>query len=111
MLTLRLQRLGKKQHPSYRLIVSEKKKDPQARHVEILGVYNPTMNPKVIDFKADRINYWLSVGAQTSATVHNLLVTQGILKEKKRRVIHISKERRVKLDKAKSASAPAAPAV
>lgn len=83
MLKIRLQRIGKKKKPTYRLVVSEKSRDLYGPQLEILGNYNPIVNPKVVEFKADRINYWLSVGAQASATVHNLLVSQGIIKAKK----------------------------
>ena len=99
---LRLQRLGKSKHPSYRLIVSEKAKDPQAGHVEILGIYNPTLTPKVIDLKKDRIAYWISVGAQPSPTVHNLLIGVGVLSGKKKRSVFLSKRRREALEKKKA---------
>ena len=83
MLTIRLQRIGKKNRPSYRLVVSEHKRDLYGRHNEILGNYDPVANPKTVNLKADRIKYWISVGAQTSATVHNLLVSQGVIEGKK----------------------------
>ena len=108
MLILRLQRLGKSKHQSYRLIVSEKRKDPQAGHVEILGTYNPSLVPKVVNLKSDRIKYWLSVGAQASATVNNLLIGQGIMTGKKQKSVAISHKRQEKLAKKKAAPAPAA---
>ena len=84
---LRLQRIGKKKSPTYRLIVSEKTKDTQAGSLENWGIYNPVATPKVIEFKKDRINYWLSVGAQPSATVNNLLVNEGIVKGEKKKSV------------------------
>jgi small subunit ribosomal protein S16 len=105
MLMIRLQRLGKSKHPSYRLIVSDKRRDPQAKHVEILGHYSPATEPKVIEFKRDRIAYWLSVGAQPSPTVHNLLLGLGVVTGKKQRSVHVSHRRRAELEKAK-ANAP-----
>ena len=106
---IRLQRLGKSKHASYRVIVSEKQKDPQAGHLEILGVYNPTLNPKVVDFKKDRIQYWLSVGAKASPTIHNLLLGLGVSAGKKQRSVHISRSRQAKLHKgAATAIAPSA---
>ncbi len=107
---IRLQRLGKSKHPSYRVIVSEKTKDPQAGHVEILGTYNPTLTPKVIDFNLDRIAYWMSVGAKPSPTIHNLLVQLGAIKEKKQRAVHVSDTRRAALAKKAAEAAPKAPA-
>jgi len=83
MLAIRLQRIGKKNRPSYRVVVSEHKRDLYGRHNEILGNYDPVAIPKTINLKADRIKYWLSVGAQPSATVHNLLVKQGVIDGKK----------------------------
>lgn len=98
MLTIRLQRLGKKKQPTYRVIVSEKHKDTQAGSLEILGHYNPTVNPKVKEFKADRINYWIQKGAQMSDTVHNLLLEAGIVEGKKKKSVAISKKRQGKID-------------
>lgn len=77
MLSIRLSRTGKKHQPSYRLIVSDKRKDPWGTYLENLGIYNPLK--KVVQFKADRIKYWLSVGAKASPTVWNLLVDQKVV--------------------------------
>jgi small subunit ribosomal protein S16 len=73
MLTIRLSRVGKKKQPSYRLIVSEKSKDPWGKYLENLGNYNPLTNPATVTFKTDRIKHWLAQGAQASDTVWNLL--------------------------------------
>ena len=94
---LRLQRVGKIKSPSYRLVVSEKAKDTQSGSLEILGQYDPTKNPKVINFKNDRIQYWLSVGAQTSNTVHNLFLNAGILQGEKKKSVYLSKKRKEKI--------------
>ena len=82
MLAIRLQRMGKKNRPSYRVVLS-KKRDLYGNHNEILGNYDPVANPKTVNLKADRIKYWTGQGAQPSATVHNLLVSQGIIEGKK----------------------------
>ena len=84
MLTIRLSRIGKKKQPSYRLIISEKGRDPFGRALEILGSYNPFT--KKLQAKADRINYWLSKGAGMSTSVNNLLVDKGIIKGEKIKV-------------------------
>lgn len=78
MLTIRLTRIGKAKKPSYRLIISEKTKDPWGDALEILGSYNPFSKELVC--KADRINYWISKGAGMSATANNLLVAKEIIK-------------------------------
>ncbi len=84
MVVLRLTRVGKKNHPTFRLIASDKHKDTLGSYLELLGSYDPHATPSRIEFKADRIKYWLSVGAQPSDTVHNLLVEKGILTTAKR---------------------------
>lgn len=97
MLTIRLQRLGKPKQPSYRFVIAEKARDTQGKSLEILGQYQPLARPVLVQLKTERIQYWLSKGAQTSNTVHNLLLAQGIVSGKKRKSIRISKRRREKL--------------
>lgn len=102
MLTIRLQRIGKRKQPYYRLVISEKTRDTQAKSLEILGNYGPTENPKVLNFNTDRIKYWLSVGAQTSNTVNNLLVKAGIIEAAKKKSVSISNKRKAKMEKSKA---------
>ena len=78
MLSIRLSRTGKKHKPSYRVIVTDKRKDPWGAYLENLGVYNPMVKPKVFTLNAERVKYWLSVGAKPTATVWNLLVDQKL---------------------------------
>ena len=77
MLSIRLQRIGKKHQPSYRLVVAEKRSKLIAPPVEDLGSYNPTS--KLSTLKKDRILHWLQKGAGASVTAHNLLVKEGLL--------------------------------
>lgn len=77
MLSIRLSRVGKKKRPTYRIIVTEKSRDPWGKFLEILGSYNP--HAKKATVKAERINHWLSLGAQLTPTVNNLLVNQKII--------------------------------
>lgn len=86
MLALKLARVGKNKQPSFRLIVTEKGRDPWGRAVEILGHYDPRSKAKTCVLNKDRVSYWLSVGAQPTATVHNLLVNQGVLQAEKVKV-------------------------
>lgn len=95
MVVLRLQRLGKKKEPHFRLIAQEESKNPQDKALEILGWLNPRTKERKI--KRDRLTYWLSVGAQATATVHNLLVSEGIIKGPKVKAIKISKKRQEKM--------------
>ncbi|PLX20326.1 30S ribosomal protein S16 [Candidatus Parcubacteria bacterium] len=81
MLTIRLSRIGKKKKPMYRLIISEKARDPYGRALEILGSYNPYT--KDLQVKEDRIKYWISQGSGVSATVNNLLIEKKIIEGEK----------------------------
>lgn len=65
----------------YRLIISEKSRDPQGRVLEILGSYNP--HTKELNVKKDRIEHWLGVGSGMSATVNNLLIEKQVIKGEK----------------------------
>lgn len=103
MLTIRLTRVGKAKQPQYRLIVSEKSRDPWGKALEILGSYQPMQNPVGVTLKKERIEYWISKGAQCSDTVHNILVDQGIVKDKKLAHSQISKKRKEKLAKKETA--------
>lgn len=82
MLRIRLLRVGKKNQPIFRIVVTEKTNPPRGgRFLEILGFYNPISKEKSL--KQDRIKYWLSVGAQPSDTVHNLLVSEKVVEGRK----------------------------
>lgn len=98
MLCIRLQRLGKKKQPTYRFVVSEKGRDTQGKSTEIVGFFNPLAKENQYELKRDRIEYWLSTGAQPSETVHNILVAQGIIEGKKKGPVSISKKRQGKME-------------
>ncbi len=90
MLVIRLIRIGKKNAPSYRVVLIEKSAGPKSgKFLEVLGNYNPRLvvdkktGQKQLSLDGERIKYWLSQGVKTSDTVHNLLVKQGIIKEPK----------------------------
>ena len=102
MLHIRLARVGKVKQPTYRLVISEKSRDPWGRVLENLGNYNPRAKEKVIDFNAERIKFYLERGAQASNTVHNLLVSQGIISGKKRKSVKISNKRTARIAEAKA---------
>lgn len=109
MLRIRLQRKGKKNQPFFRIVVTEKKNPPKGgRAVETLGFLNPLTKEK--NLKADRIKYWLSVGAQPSDRVHNLLVSEGIIKDKKKPVHAKPKKKEGEEEKSAPVSAEAKPA-
>ncbi|MBI5728547.1 MAG: 30S ribosomal protein S16 [Candidatus Magasanikbacteria bacterium] len=94
MLMVRLQRVGKKKQASYRLIVSDKRRDTQSGALENLGTFDPVVKPSKLVLKKERIQYWLSVGAKPSATVHNILVDAGLVSGKKVRKVRLSAKKR-----------------
>ncbi len=79
LLTIRLTRVGKKKQPVYRIVVMEKKRARDSRFVEIVGQYNPRREPAEINLKAERVQYWLSKGAQPSETVRSFLRKNKLL--------------------------------
>ena len=78
MLAIRLYRQGKKNQPFFKIVVTEKQKSStRGRFVEEIGFYNPlTKERKIV---GERVKYWISVGAQPSDTVHNMLVSEKII--------------------------------
>ena len=86
MLAIRLQRVGRKNDPSFRVIVADSKLKPKTGNVlEVLGSYNARMGKPIIN--VERAKHWMSVGAQASGTVHNLLVDLKAITGKKINVL------------------------
>jgi len=78
MLMIRLQRVGRKNDPSFRVVITDSRNSTKSgRFIEIVGSYDARKGEPQL--KAERIQYWLSVGAKPSATVHNLLADAGII--------------------------------
>lgn len=73
MLKIRLRRQGSSHKPFYRIVVSDSARTPRASTLEQIGIYDPTREPNVIKLDKDRVNYWVSKGAQLSPTVKSLL--------------------------------------
>lgn len=79
MLTIRLQRVGRKNDPSFRVVVTDSKNGPQSgKFLEILGSYNARFGKPQLN--SERINHWISKGAQISDTVRNMLVKFKVIK-------------------------------
>ncbi len=70
---IRLARMGARKQPYYRVVVIEKERARNGRSVEVVGHYNPRTNPASVDLQRERIQYWVSKGAQLSDTVRRLL--------------------------------------
>lgn len=83
---IRFQRIGRKNDPSFRIVVLEKTSSPKAgNYVDLVGTYNP--KTKAFTAQADRIKDWVGKGAQVSPSLKNLLITKGILEGKKVNVL------------------------
>ena len=78
MLMIRLQRVGRKHETAFRIVAVDSRRGPRSgRAIETLGSYDPRRGKPALN--AERIKYWLSVGAQASGTTHNLLIDAKIL--------------------------------
>ena len=73
MLTIRLRRMGNRNRAFYRVVVSDSRKAPTASAVEEVGHYNPLSDPPEVRIDAERVNYWVGVGARPSPTVQKLM--------------------------------------
>ena len=73
MLNISLMRMGAKKKPFYRIVVKEKRSKRDGKYLENVGTYNPMMDPAAVDLKHERIQYWISVGAQPTETVASLI--------------------------------------
>jgi len=78
MVKLRLARAGAKKRPFYRVVATDSRSPRDGRFIEQLGTYDPLKNPAVFSIKRDRLDYWLGVGAQTTKTLHRLILNQGV---------------------------------
>lgn len=86
MLTIRLQRVGRKNDPSFRVILVESKRAAKTGNFqELLGSYDARSDR--VDLKADRIKHWIAMGATVSDTMHNMLISQKIIEGKKINVL------------------------
>ncbi len=86
MITIRLQRRGRKNDPSFRVIVVDSTKKPKTgNYLEMVGSYDPRIDR--IELKDERIKEWMKNGATVSDTVHNLLVTKKVITGKKINVL------------------------
>ena len=75
MLMIRLQRVGAKKHPLYRVVVSDSRKRPSADSIDMVGTYNPHLDPPEIQIDHEKVDQWVEKGAQLSHTVRSLLHT------------------------------------
>ena len=90
MLVIRLQKVGKIHTATFRVVVTQKTAAAKRKYLELLG--NVNRKTKALSLNKDRILYWISKGAQPSDTLHNLLISQGIISGAKKPVHKISKK-------------------
>ena len=79
MVRIRLRRMGAKKKPFYRIVVADSRTARGGRFLEIIGRYDPTVEPPMISLENERAQYWLDNGAQPSDTARALLKIQGLL--------------------------------
>jgi small subunit ribosomal protein S16 len=73
VLKIRLRRMGAKKRPSYRIVVAESTAPRDGRFIEIVGLYDPLTDPATVRLNEERAKHWLSVGAQPTDTVRDIL--------------------------------------
>ncbi len=112
MLAISLMRMGAKKKPFYRVVVKEKRSKRDGKYLENVGTYDPMKNPAEVDLKHDRVEYWISVGAQPTETVSSLIKNNPFQTEEEKAVAKQTQaektaaEKQAKLD-AKKAEAEA----
>ncbi|GGQ58160.1 30S ribosomal protein S16 [Couchioplanes azureus] len=74
---IRLLRMGKIRNPQYRIVVADSRTKRDGRAIEYVGIYQPKHDPSLIEVKSERVQYWLSVGAQPSEAVQRILEKTG----------------------------------
>ncbi len=113
MLAIRLKRVGRTNDPSFRIIVQDHRRSPKKTRgvAEYVGSYDARKGKPQID--AERVKYWISMGAQPSDTVHNLLVGAKIIDAKKVNAMNKKTKpvKEVPKEEAKKPAAPVAAAV
>ena len=78
MLVIRLQRTGRENLPTYRVVVAEKARPVKGKYLEIVGHYLPTRDPVAFEHRDERIQHWIAKGAIPSDTVARLLKRSGL---------------------------------
>jgi small subunit ribosomal protein S16 len=78
MLKIRLRRTGRKDQPSYRIVVADSRSPRDGRFVENIGHYNPLTDPETVVVNKERALHWVSVGAQPTEAVARMLKKAGV---------------------------------
>jgi small subunit ribosomal protein S16 len=109
MLKIRLQRVGRKHEPTFRVVLTDSQNSTKSgRFLEVLGSHDPR-NKEKTELNAERISHWISKGAKPSDTLHNMFVSKNIIKGKKVNVLPKRTPIKKEVDQAAAAPAAAAP--
>ncbi len=109
MLTIRLQRTGRKHEPTFRVVLTDSKNGPKSgKSLENLGWYDTRIKNKSDQIDTEKIKYWISKGAKPSVTLHNFLVNQKVITGKKVNALPKKKPIKKEGDAPTPAPAPAA---
>jgi small subunit ribosomal protein S16 len=73
--------MGRRNRPSYRIVVADSRNARDGRFIETLGHYDPLREPAQLDVNEGKVKQWLDNGAQPSETVRSLLSRLGLLKK------------------------------
>jgi small subunit ribosomal protein S16 len=91
MLKIRLTRTGKKNSPSYRVVIANQRSKRDGDFIEYVGIYDPKSNPKKVEFNKEAIKGWMDKGAEPTETVRNLLIRAGVITKPKKDEIKVYK--------------------
>ncbi len=75
---IRLSRKGSKKQPYYRVVVADERSSRDGKFIEVVGIYNPMVEPNEIILKKEKIDEWIGKGAILSTTVKSLYKKQGV---------------------------------
>lgn len=78
---LRLMRMGKKKQPTYRIVAADSRSPRDGRFIEVVGTYQPRLNPSIVEIDNAKAVRWLADGAQPTETVQKLLQISGAWEE------------------------------
>ena len=76
-----LKRMGAKKSPFYRIVVADSRSPRDGRYIEVVGTYNPVVQPAKVEINEELALKWLQDGAKPSDTVRNLFSNQGIMEK------------------------------
>jgi small subunit ribosomal protein S16 len=111
MIRIRLARVGKKGHPSYRIVVAEVNAPRDGSYLEWIGNYDPMEDPPVTTLKNERAAHWLSMGAIPSDAVARIMSANGLMERTPTQKTATTKNPAAAAAAAAAVAAPAATAI